>query len=192
VEVYFGSAIKNLADIVGGHATESPLQRAFFWFGVVFTLFMTTYITWWLRKELSRELQKYEHYEPPSEQRSDKLADASLSNAIEMSSILSTSLPTQNSNPSDGNTPPGTSSLSSPSKKYIFNTTVAINSDLLEVELDSTPKRKLNLIKKLSINNMPQHQGTGNQGNGVIESQGILSSIERTIKNSNTKPSTPR
>jgi len=185
VEVYFGSALKNLADIVGGHATESPVQRAFFWFGVVFTLCMTTYITFWLRRELSKELQRYEHYEPPSEQRAEIPTDTSSSNTIEMSSLHSTSISVQ---PSDDNPPTTSASLSTPSsssKKYIFNTA---NSDLHEVEVDSTSKRKLILNKKVSINNSP-----GNQGNIIVNSPlENLVSIDRTIKNTPAKPVTPK
>eukprot|EP00456_Euglypha_rotunda_P022633 TRINITY_DN19034_c0_g1_i1.p1 TRINITY_DN19034_c0_g1~~TRINITY_DN19034_c0_g1_i1.p1 ORF type:complete len:210 (-),score=19.64 TRINITY_DN19034_c0_g1_i1:392-1021(-) len=64
-EVYFGTAIKNLTDLVNGEAEESVGERVFFWCGLASTIIITIYITVWLKKELQEELQKYEQYQPP-------------------------------------------------------------------------------------------------------------------------------
>jgi hypothetical protein len=60
MEVYFGTAMKNLAEIMSGELDASLLSRVFFWSGLAVTVFVTVFITVWLKKKLKMELNKYD------------------------------------------------------------------------------------------------------------------------------------
>jgi hypothetical protein len=60
MEVYFGTAMKNIADLINGKLANDPLHVYFFWGGLIITVFVTVYVTLWLRRLLQHELVKYE------------------------------------------------------------------------------------------------------------------------------------
>jgi len=63
-EVYFGTAMKNIADLINGDIEDSFASRLFFWGGLLSTLCVTGYGTYWLKHKLQAELDKYESDTP--------------------------------------------------------------------------------------------------------------------------------
>jgi len=69
VEVYFGTAIKSFADIVGDSSSVAAEtvedsnndSGAFFWFGLAATLAVTIYMTVWIKRKLNTHLDGYQH-----------------------------------------------------------------------------------------------------------------------------------
>jgi uncharacterized membrane protein YdjX (TVP38/TMEM64 family) len=68
VEVYFGTAIKSFADIFGEAPETAEFAdddapaptNWFFWFGLLATLAVTVYMTWWLKRKLNTHLEGYQ------------------------------------------------------------------------------------------------------------------------------------
>ena len=56
MEVYFGSGLKNIADIMVGKTNEDEQEGSnfFFWFGISLTLISTIWITLWVKKKLAK------------------------------------------------------------------------------------------------------------------------------------------
>jgi len=56
MEVYFGTAVKNVSDLVAGHVEDSVLSRIFFYSGLMLTLGVTVLVTVWVKRKLDLEL----------------------------------------------------------------------------------------------------------------------------------------
>jgi FtsZ-interacting cell division protein ZipA len=59
MEVNFGAAMKNVADLIEGNLENSVLSRVFFWAGLVVSIIVTILITVLLKRKLKEEMQKY-------------------------------------------------------------------------------------------------------------------------------------
>ena len=55
MEVYFGSGLKDLAQLMSGNATAENKEEhsLFFWFGIILTLVSTIWISLWVKKKLA-------------------------------------------------------------------------------------------------------------------------------------------
>jgi len=73
-EVYFGTAMKDLGDVVNGDIKGSAIGRTFFWIGISITFIVTIFVTLWLRQKLNNELVKY-HYVNISSNRDNASTD---------------------------------------------------------------------------------------------------------------------
>eukprot|EP00808_Paulinella_micropora_P014271 g79017.t1 len=60
VEVYFGTAIKNVSDILRGEVASSRTNIAFFWLGLLVSFGVTLYVTLWMRAVLDKELARHD------------------------------------------------------------------------------------------------------------------------------------
>jgi hypothetical protein len=56
MEVYFGTFVKNVTDLVSGHVEETPLSRLFFYGGLLATICATFFVSVWVKKKLELEL----------------------------------------------------------------------------------------------------------------------------------------
>jgi hypothetical protein len=59
MEVYFGTAIQSVADIITGNLHNSVLSRVFFWAGLAASIIATVALTIRLKRMLRIELEKY-------------------------------------------------------------------------------------------------------------------------------------
>jgi len=60
MEVYFGTAIQNVTDIISGNLHNSVLSRVFFWVGLALSIVATVAITVRMKRLLRTELDKYQ------------------------------------------------------------------------------------------------------------------------------------
>jgi len=72
IEVYFGTALKSLADLSTGGGKGSshdsdPASKYIFWGGLIVTLLVTVYMTLWVKRKLASRLSGYERVDRMTE-----------------------------------------------------------------------------------------------------------------------------
>lgn len=63
MEVYLGTAVKSLSDIVRGEVTPSPQSQMFFWLSIVLTLALSAVASYWVKRRMQLEFDKFEELE---------------------------------------------------------------------------------------------------------------------------------
>lgn len=63
MEVYMGTAVKSLSDLIRGEVSPSPTSQMFFLLSIVLTIVLSGIASVWLKHRMQQELDKYEELE---------------------------------------------------------------------------------------------------------------------------------